>query len=217
MAAPFDPLAVLLAGAPAPSTPATAPVTPAQHYAGPVNRWFLRCEDCLSVLAVETEPRRSCEARFPGADVPARCGACAGRLVLMGRVQADRLIRHDDRTACDARCQAAAGPNCACQCGGANHGQAVSVLVTIDAGGVPRVTPRDPAKALLVAEEWRAALATVREAFATDGSWLPRHVWERNQELRRIAGAARAKKTHKGRMAAIRVALDMITPARVAP
>ena len=68
------------------------------------------------------------------------------------------------RSVCDNRCTSARGPGCECACGGKNHGSSLWVVETRDAGGIPRVTPRD-GKAGAIRDEWRGALATFTAAF----------------------------------------------------
>lgn len=214
----FNPMAVLLG-----EVDFSDLLSASNHDAGPahfhkppqVDRWSLRCNDCLSVVAVETAPQTGRAAvHFPGSEEAALCGACGGMLSLMGRVEQDRLIRYEDRSACSSRCQAAAGPLCDCQCGGANHQRTVVVTVRIDEGGVPRVTPRDVPKAERIAKEWRDARAAVRAALVPEDSWLPRPTWERNQVIRRALGQARGKTSHAGRMRALAPALATIMPAQ---
>lgn len=39
---------------------------------------------------------------------------------------------YSETRTCDSRCMAAIGPNCSCQCGGANHGK---LLAHVETGG----------------------------------------------------------------------------------
>ena len=127
-----------------------------------VARQFYRCEDCLSVAAVDGA---RAEIEVGWGKLGATCGACGGRMEHMGQVGADphRLVKVGERSPCDDRCTMAAGPSCECKCGGENHGSHLLVVVTRDAGDRPTVTPmRDLARHRLMGEAYRALRETVR-------------------------------------------------------
>ena len=112
--------------------------------------------------------------------------ACGGEMEHMGRVEGDRLTKTEYRCPCDGRCTGALGPNCDCQCGGANHGSGRVVEVQIDAGrAVAR--PLNLAQSQMVADEYRRALAAARAR-----GWPS---WKLNR--------VRDMKVHKNRMEAL--------------
>jgi hypothetical protein len=156
-----------------------------------VNRWYVRCRDCLAVAAVEEDPHYGW-----------LCG-CGGELEIMGQVHRDRLVRPSYEVPCDGRCTGAVGPSCDCQCGGANHGSGRVVLVIRDAGAVPRLRAGDPA----VAEEWRAAKAELARAMKRAKD---ERRWQRLDEARRIWARASKLRTHARRMAAVREAVEWL-------
>lgn len=123
---------------------------------GPVNRWFYRCLDCLSVIAVEQELKPFHWER--GIYQVGRCGACNAWLESMGCVDRGRLVRDEVRSACDDRCTSARGPNCDCKCHGKNHGSGLVVTVQVDAGGIP--VAQVSASAKYRAEQFRELCAT---------------------------------------------------------
>lgn len=158
-----------------------------------VNRWFVRCRDCLSVVAIEVAPTAGM-----------LCGACDGKIETMGRVTRDggRMVTGAyDACACDGRCTGARGPSCDCSCGGVNHGTGATVPV-VDVEGIPRV--QVSAHARRVADEWRAELARVDGTrpgrLASLPGWLPRDEWFVAEQYRSLRSHARSLKTHKGRM-----------------
>ena len=178
-------------------------------------RWYVRCRECLSVAAVDTQSGR------PGAMV---CDLCDGAIEIMGRVesispapwQAGGLVNDSLRLACDARCQGAQGPKCDCQCRGENHGQTVLVRTVEGAGGVPRVCILDKGKALARVAEWRALVAEWETAFEAyrepyerkqRGEYVSSYDFGRYMDARRwrkALGETRDKRTHKGRMDVLR-------------
>lgn len=160
------------------------------------SRWFVRCRDCLSVVAVEVQPTAEM-----------RCGACDGKIEVMGRVTRDgkRMVTGAyDAPACDARCTHARGPSCDCQCGGVNHGTGATVPV-VEMEGAPRVMV--PAAARRIADEWRAELARVADTrpgrLASLPGWLPDDEWYVADQYRRLRSHARTLRTHRGRMACL--------------
>jgi len=167
-----------------------------------VNRWFIRCTLCLTVASVET---------VPSADW--RCDICDGTIENMGRVEGDRLVRVEERCACDGRCTGARGPLCECACGGVNHGTGRTVLVTIDMGGVPKVKFVDEGKARATAKEYmdtrdavRAALAVLRTRKAA-GNYLAEQDFRRMVSIPATLHKAAEARTHAGRMKTLRAAL----------
>lgn len=123
-----------------------------------MNRYAVRCADCLSVSFIEAgeEPRWTWSPAT-GRVAPLQCAACDGPVSSMGRVQAGRLKRSGLEVPCDARCTNARGPSCDCSCGGRNHGSQLLVSVEHDLGAVPRVRPVDADRARAHAAEFRAA------------------------------------------------------------
>lgn len=170
--------------------------------------WYLRCRGCLSVMAIQ-------------ADRPAaamRCAACEGSIEVMGQVRQKRIIKLEERCLCDQRCTMAAGPECNCQCAGANHGSGVLVTVAVDVGGIPRITPPDPAKARRVHSEWLGAMRKVKERIVKHfpQAQNPTSHFEANQAVRcgrymdEVARAA-TMKTHHGRIQALKKLDEKIT------
>jgi hypothetical protein len=167
-----------------------------------IDRWYLRCADCLSVVAIEEDLRK-----------PA-C-VCGGTFETMGRVQQDgRLVEDRLEAVCDGRCTHALGPFCICHCGGLNHGSQRIVHVERDVGGEPRLAPIDREAAIIRATEFRAALALARAAvegpekilndLRNGGRFLGQAEWSRYMVLGRLRQGiwkAQRMKVHKARMA----------------
>ncbi len=171
-----------------------------------MDRIFLRCKGCLQVAAVDGKapPRGT------------KCTVCEGDIDYMGRVHESRLVKTEERCPCDARCTSAGGPTCDCACGGKNHGSNMLVTVTIDAGGIPRITPLKPEKARAIFAEFTAAkaetqarLEAVFPEFKAQRAGERLDGWARTQAIRgsryeyairRAAGL----KTHHGRMATLK-------------
>lgn len=156
-------------------------------------RNFYRCRSCLSVVAVD--------GKMPHGAV---CGAC-GRSGWwhMGEVHQDRLVKVEDRCACDDRCTSARGPKCNCRCGGKNHGTHLVVTVVTDQGKVPLVKVPSSDEAHRIADEWDAATSGIRaeldELMNTRG-WLPQEKFNRKLSLQwRLSRAAKLK-THAARL-----------------
>lgn len=104
----------------------------------PARRFFYRCCDCLSTVATESKLPEVYDDRR-GQVTNAICDACGGRIEYLGATVGDTLRKFAGYTTpCDHRCTHAAGPNCECSCGGANHGSGVVVPVYYS-GPVPRV------------------------------------------------------------------------------
>ena len=166
-------------------------------------RFYYRCPDCLSVVALDSE-------RTPTAPT---CAICDVRMEGMGRVLRERLVRDELRCPCDDRCTCASGPSCSCRCGGENHGSGLLGTVQIDQGGIPRVTPPD-ARATVRRDEWRSAVRRVEDRMPGEdaaarkarGEYLEGRAYESlcerlrwKRELRRIRGL----RTHHGRIRAL--------------
>lgn len=117
-------------------------------------RYFFRCFECLSVSAIDSIERL-------GYDFKAICGACKDSrpIEFMGQVKRDHLIKEELRCPCDGRCTSATGPQCDCKCSGKNHGSNALVIVEIDAGPIPVITPRAPIAARMRVKEFRDAFA----------------------------------------------------------
>jgi hypothetical protein len=169
--------------------------------AHPVDRWFIRCGECLTIASVEGKP--AMEFTY----LVASCGICGSRRVEnMGRVERDRLVHQFEQCACDARCTSARGPHCDCSCGGKNHGTGRTVVITVDAGAVPVVRFVDDVKARKQVEEFRAGIAAVLavmdgyKARRDRGEFLPRPEFDRWRECGRVLVTARKARTHAARM-----------------
>lgn len=145
-----------------------------------------------------------------------RCSACEAQVEVMGQVHYQRIVNIEQHTPCDARCTMASGPSCDCQCGGKNHGSKITIAAALDAGGIPRVTPPNPEKAIRVHTEWLRAKEGAEErirkhfpGFRREAPIPPNlSTWETVQLQRarkytdQIALAGRMK-THHGRLKAI--------------
>ena len=101
-----------------------------------MRRWIGRCKQCKTPLAVML-PHQAFEIAtyMDGSKAysrivhrptlttrllaPDACPSCGKRI----RLQPVKGTFSESRK-CDARCTGATGPNCECQCGGANHGAA---------------------------------------------------------------------------------------------
>lgn len=165
-----------------------------------LTRWYYRCGDCLTPVAVE------------GAKPPAviEC-ACGGSLTLMGRVVRSRVVVDATRCPCDGRCTGAVGPACDCECGGENHGSGRVERYTIDQGKATLVA-REPSVMIERAAEFRAALADVEAAIAANvtlagafadraaGKHVGYAVFAATQEIRAERSAARRLKVHGTRI-----------------
>lgn len=173
-------------------------------------RHFWRCLDCLSVMATDGE-KADFQHYDPGRGVvfSLKCG-CNGRLDYMGEVHRDRLATESWACPCDARCTNAPGPKCECSCGGKNHGTGIVVRVLKDAGGVPRITPPNAARAALIATAFRMAKAEARErigwAFTAmarkdRGEWVANYS-EASRAIRGLTAAAGIL-NHKQRLQAL--------------
>jgi len=160
-----------------------------------MNRFFHRCKACLTVVATE--------GRMPA---KAECAAC-GRAGwwFMGEVHVDRLVKVEERCACDDRCTSATGPKCGCKCGGANHGTGRVVTVVLDQGGVPRVATPASDEARRIADEWEAARTPLVEELMrlNAGGWLPPESFNRKLSLQWRLLKANKLKTHAARLRAL--------------
>ena len=178
------------------------------------SRHFYRCDDCLTVVAVEAklpEERAQWSGRLK---CTAKCGACGAGLDYMGETRytvggheyALRYLTGEFKPACDGKCIGAVGPNCECQCGGENHGTGNCVEI-FEESGVPKV--RTPEGARVKAETFRALLAQVDAAWDARyldvtqrkrAGWIPDFQrYLDGQRLRENISKARALRTHNGR------------------
>jgi len=191
-----------------------------------LDRFFFRCLDCLSTMAVEfpryETGRIAREAGYNLRDKPAldwlqqspapACG-CGGALSLMGRVTLARLAWNSHRLACDARCQSATGPSCNCACGGDHHGTHAVVAVSVDAGRVPTIKPANLERSIARAQEFRAAKAAAKASILAEfgdvetarraGIFVEGERYWGWRNAREAYAAAKVLKTHKGRLAAL--------------
>lgn len=157
-------------------------------------RTFWKCRICLCIAAVDERPNRL------------MCSLCNEEMSLMGEVKQDKLIRHEHRCPCDARCTNAQGPNCECQCGGANHGRGF-VVVPVIVGGVPQVTPIDD-KAISRRDEFIAARDAAWNRIRSlpgfssydAGVWLPHETWSRLRNTTREFYIACGYRVHTRRV-----------------
>lgn len=178
-------------------------------------RWFARCLGCLSIMAIESEGRPPTRMR---------CSACQGQVEVMGQVHYQRIVNIKRHTPCDARCTMASGPSCDCQCGGKNHGSKITVAVAVDVGGIPRVTPPNPEKAIRVHSEWLRAKQDAEERIRKHFPVLladPRVALSPYDEVRAIrarryleqVALAGRLKTHHGRLTALKSIHSKLTEA----
>jgi hypothetical protein len=105
---------------------------------------YYRCLHCLEVFTTYEDFPVTVED--PDGDYKRRrwmtdllC-VCAGRIQWLGQVSHDfsKLEKSVERSVCDLRCTRAHGPICYCRCNCKNHGSGLTVMVKIDAGGIPR-------------------------------------------------------------------------------
>jgi hypothetical protein len=145
-----------------------------------VNRYFYRCPDCLSVMAVDGSPYAQLEC------------ACGGQCEKMGRVYRDRLVTETERCLCDDRCQCARGPSCNCKCGGENHGVGLVSRVELrDAGRIPVIHPPDSG-AVARGQDWRKRIEQSRETVKAkypDWDKKRRGEWVSNEGFRQYLDA----------------------------
>lgn len=181
-------------------------------------RHFFRCADCLHVFALEGDPApralgwngtRLSGALFPRWTRDVRCDCGSDRLGWMGRVEADKVVRVEDRCACDDRCTHARGPQCSCQCGGANHGTHLVVRIRVDNTSACVEPQPDLAARLARLAEYRAARAAARERANVDGildrmargEWIAdRAAWERARDNLAAIRKSERMRTHAARM-----------------
>jgi hypothetical protein len=123
-----------------------------------VIRWYYKCGDCLTPIAIDVA-----EGKAP---VALEC-PCGGRASRMGRVVRERILDDRERCPCDERCTGASGPACDCTCGGENHGSGRVETYTVDQGRA-RLVARSPAVMLERANAYRIELAAVDAAIAAD-------------------------------------------------
>lgn len=129
-----------------------------------LRRVYVRCVDCLSVSVVEVESASDGEALRTARGGCGECGLCHGPIEVMGVVALDRIWGATEEVAvCNEKCVDAAGPNCSCHCGGANHGSGLTREVLRRGSSVPRITPKErtPEKAAALL----ARVAAFRRAY----------------------------------------------------
>lgn len=178
-----------------------------------IARWFLRCETCLAVSAVDEHPNIG----------EWQCGICGGSFENMGRVEKDRLIHEHLAAICDDRCTSARGPLCSCKCGGKHHGSNRVVQVVMDAGPAPTVTPttgRQQAK--LNADEYKtlraAALALLDPLLASKRrGYLPAAEYDRLHRLQAALRKAHEARTHAARVKALRAVVGHLPAPAAGP
>lgn len=178
-------------------------------------RWYVRCVDCLSIAAIAEPPNVH----------DMRCALCDGPIETMGRVERNRLVRDEVRSACDDRCTNARGPLCDCHCGGLNHGSHRVVHVIRDAGPIPKIAMPDNFKAKRAAEEYRAARAAALAqldpllAARRRGEYLAGGDFRRLRELQRALSHAHQARKHDTRLQTLRAVLPhswTFTPSPIA-
>lgn len=193
-------------------------------------RWYLRCNGCLAVVAIEENPGIKGTTARPAdkREEHFACSACGSQFEVMGKVYRDggHLMQYaGERCPCDDRCTGASGPNCDCSCGGENHGSGRTVPVLRDLGKPPVIQIPQPEVAAARLAEWQAArqAAAVRIgnayrdvlrpeeqngkfwAMRWDRDWMPPAAYARYQEGCHVLGLlnkATRYKTHGGRMKA---------------
>lgn len=193
------------------------------------SRHFYRCEDCLSVVAVETKLPEE-RGRWSGRmECTAKCGACGAHIEYMGETRytvggheyAMRYPTGEFKPACDGKCIGAVGPNCDCQCGGENHGTGNCVEIFHDSG-VPKV--RMPEGARAKADAYRALVQSIDAAWDARygdvtrrkraGEWINNFQhYQDGQNVRVSLSKARALRTHAGRNKRLHQILTALTGA----
>lgn len=160
-----------------------------------MNRWYLRCERCLSIGAVDERPPLS----------GWHCGLCGGDIEVMGQVRLDgkRLEKEQQVSACDARCTHAKGPLCVCKCACVNHGTGRVVTVLRDAGKVPIVLLEKEGENVEKAQRMEQDVVLLRVALEKgrahrSGDWRVRSmVWKLQEAIRDIQKARTWKSREK--------------------
>lgn len=171
------------------------------------NRHYYRCRSCCHVVAVEGKLEYTPDDS--GRMVCKTLCVCDGKLDHLGRVARSRgLVLDSERCPCDARCTAAPGPSCSCRCGGENHGSGRVVPVELDAGGIPRIKVEDVETCRARAEEFRRAMAPLRERLRRIRQDRLHHypmsrVPRAEQQLADAIAQIVALRTHAGRLKAI--------------
>jgi hypothetical protein len=168
-------------------------------------RIYYRCPDCLIIVTLD-KPHHE---RF-------FCGNCKSNrpFVFLGEVRQDKLVKIETRCPCDDRCTSAKGPNCDCQCGGANHGAGwLDIVVSIS--GIPAITPSDQGRKYLAAwhdfnDRVDAVTEQVKQRYGDDFNRFVNREFIANKQtwwmLRNFfesIRAARALKSAHGRVKAI--------------
>ena len=164
-------------------------------------RHFYRCLKCLEVMALGETVETA----------KAKCAACLGQLEYMGQAKRARLTIETLGCPCDERCTHARGPNCECQCNGANHGSGIVCVIERDMGGVPTLKPQNVDACRRRAAEFDQARAEVIARIkANVPEWdafcqrvtLPYDRWQECSIARDRLARATMNKTHTGRMKA---------------
>lgn len=163
-------------------------------------RYYYKCHDCLSPMVAEKR-----------LDDSAQC-FCGGHLAYMGKVKQDKHV-HDEltETPCNTLCTDATGPNCACSCGGKNHGVGMRADIHVDVDrGVAILTPPNRDKAVEVALEYHkaktAAWKRLEDQYGADlttAEWLKRPLWEAITDAKAAWRHAKSMKVHSARMKAL--------------
>ena len=167
-----------------------------------VERWYVRCVDCLSIGAVETNP----------AGQRWTCGVCEGQIETMGKVVLDHLETEHVRSACDARCTHARGPLCTCRCNCANHGSGRVVHVVVKSN-LPAIDfTEDITTALAHAIEYRDTVKSIT-AEMTARTDIRYYGLYRAKQLMQKARDARKHDTRMKRLTEARAAI----PPRIIP
>ena len=212
-----DLLAILLA-------PSIPEVKPAPRPIERKSRHFYRCQDCLSVVALDAKlPERKDKWGYSTQEPNAVCDACGADIEYMGATKYtvgghEYALSHQTGIlpACDGKCIGATGPNCDCICGGENHGTGRTVPV-FEESGVPRVVI--PAEARQKADEYRALVAEFKAAWDKKYGYLAemkkRGEWIQNYSAYmdgvyqwRNYLKARTMRTHAGRNKKLRTLIS---------
>jgi len=175
-----------------------------------MSRWYVRCADCLTVSAVDSD-------KHP---VKALCGICGGSIETMGRVYRDHLqTGTHEECKCDDRCVSALGPNCNCQCGGKNHGAGMLGYYTVtETASLPTLTRsgnHETRKAQ--AEQYRAAIAAATatvEALSHGWGHMSTEQYRKLNSTRSRIWKAQKARTHAARMKAL--GIDPKAPVQAA-
>ncbi len=203
---PADPFLAALMG-----TTSPAPADPPPPAADPAPKTppsFYRCTVCLNIFTTREELPRD------GATYGAQCPCGNRRLEYMGAARRPGgLFITRTLCPCDARCTSATGPQCDCQCGGANHGTGRLIRVETRTGDVPLICPKDPAQCMAdraeMEEAEQAARQRMRDRYDTQlddfraRRWIPRGAWDGIRQALDQLRHARTLLSKRGRLAAL--------------